>query len=415
MLESQQKPENKDLNLPSFSDDDDDDTDLLDEKSRPGRKSRRRGWIIGISAVLLVIILVGSVPFIIRSLRPPRVVYQFQQVTQGNLSLTVTATGPVQGTTYNADFLATGKVAEIDVKVGQQVKAGQVLAKLDTTALQDAVNTAQATLQQQKDFGTQDAINVAQDQLTTAQHNLDNATLTAPHAGTVTAINGVVGGTATTPNNSGFIQIVDMSALQVQANVNESDIGGVALGQTVQFTVSAYGNKTFDGTVSAISPLGQTVSNVVTYPVIVNVDINSLQGANVLPGMTANVTITTATRSGVLLIPVNAVNFAQSSTLITSSSKNAALGQAQQMLSDLKNGSTDVSKDNPTAAYVLELVNRQWGARPVVLGLTDGTSYEVLAGLSANETIVVGIQTNPTTPSGLPFRPGGGGAAGSGG
>src|SRR6266849_557244 len=104
MLESQQKPENKDLNLPSFSDDDDDDTDLLDEKSRPGRKSRRRGWIIGISVVLLIIILVGSVPFIIRSLRPPRVVYQFQQVTQGNLSLTVTATGPVQGTTYNADF-----------------------------------------------------------------------------------------------------------------------------------------------------------------------------------------------------------------------------------------------------------------------------------------------------------------------
>ena len=415
MLESQQKPENKDLNLPGFSDDDDDDTDLLDEKSRPRRKGRRRGWIIGISVVLLIIILVGSVPFIIRSLRPPRVVYQFQQVTQGNLSLTVTATGPVQGTTYNADFLATGKVAEIDVKVGQQVKAGQVLAKLDTTALQDAVNTAQATLQQQKDFGTQDAINVAQDQLTTAQHNLDNATLTAPHAGTVTAINGVVGGLATAPNNSGFIQIVDMSALQVQANVNESDIGGVALGQTVQFTVSAYGNKTFDGTVSAISPLGQTVSNVVTYPVIVNVDMNSLQGANVLPGMTASVTITTATRSGVLLIPVNAVNFAQSSTLITSSSKNAALGQAQQMLSDLKNGSTDISKDNPTAAYVLELVNRQWIARPVVLGLTDGTSYEVLAGLSANETIVVGIQTNPTTPSGLPFRPGGGGAAGSGG
>ena len=175
------------------------------------------------------------------------------------------------------------------------------------------------------------------------------------------------------------------------------------MGQAVQFTVSAYGTRTFNGSVSAISPLGQNVSNVVTYPVPVNVDMKSLQGANVLPGMTANVSITTATRSKVLLIPVDAVTFAQSSTLIPSGDRSAAMDQAREMLANLQSSATDVSKDNPTAGYVLERVNSKWVAKPIVLGLTDGTSYEVLAGLTQGETIVVGVQNNSgTTPSGTP-------------
>ncbi len=395
MLESQQKSENKDLDLPSFHDDDDD----LDEENLSGKKkSRRRRWIIGISIVLLILILIPIAFFTLRGLRPPRVQYQYQQVRQGNLSLVVNATGPVQGIIYNAD------------------------AKLDPTALQDALNQANATLQQQKDFGNQDAINIAQEQVNTAQHNLNNATLIAPHNGVVTVINGVVGGTpangvgnAGGSGNSGFITIVDSSTLQIQANINESDIGGVKVGQAAQFTVGAYGNRTFNGTASAISPLGQSVSNVVTYPVLINVDMKSLQGANVLPGMTANVSITTATRSNVLLIPVDAVNFAQSSTAISSSVRNAAMNQARQMLANLQSSGTDVSKDNPTAAYVLAIVNGKWNAQPVVLGLTDITSYEVLAGLTQGETIVVGLQTNSvTTPSSTPSN-GAGGRGGFGG
>ncbi|MFL5653384.1 MAG: efflux RND transporter periplasmic adaptor subunit [Ktedonobacteraceae bacterium] len=413
MLESQQKSENKNLDLPSFHDDDDD----LDEENLSGqKKSRRRGWIISISIVLLLIILIPIVFFTTRGLRRTQVQYQSQQVRQGNFSLVVSATGPVQGTIYNADFLATGKISEIDVKVGQYVKAGWTLAKLDPTALQDALNQAKATLQQQEDFGNQDAINIAQAQVNTAQDNLNNATLLAPHDGAVTAINGAVGGTpgnsvgsAGASGTSGFITIVDSSSLQIQANVNESDIGGVKVGQGVQFTVSAYGTRTFNGSVSAISPLGQSVSNVVTYPVPINVNMKSLQGANVLPGMTANVSITTATHSNVLLIPVDAVTFAQSSTLIPSGDRSAAMDQARQMLANLQSSATDVSKDNPTAGYVLERVNSKWAARPIVLGLTDGTSYEVLAGLTQGETIVVGVQNNSgTPPSGTPSSGGGG-------
>src|SRR5947209_793373 len=376
MLE--QRPGSEDLDLPSFADDEDRDEDEKIEAAQ--KRARRRRRYITIAVVLLIIILVPVIFFATRGLRMRRVTYQFRQVTQGNIALVVSATGPVQGTIYNADFLATGRVSEIDVKLGQSVNAGQTLAKIDNTALEDALKQAQASLQQQKDFGTQDAINVAQDQVNTAQHNLDNATLTAPHVGVVTAINGAVGGMTTGGGSGssggggssavGFIQIVDRSSLQVQANVNESDIGGVAVGQAVSFTVSAYGSRAFHGTVSAIAPLGQNASNVVTYPVTINVDMKGLQGANVLPGMTANVTITTATHANALLVPVDAINFAQAApvSLLSSSDRAAALSQAQQMMTGLQSAGTSGSKGNLTASYVLERTNNQWTAKPIVLG-----------------------------------------------
>lgn len=412
MLE--QRPGSEDLDLPSFADDEDRDEDEKIEAAQ--KRARRRRRYITIAVVLLIIILVPLIFFATRGLRMRRVTYQFRQVTQGNIALVVSATGPVQGTIYNADFLATGRVSEIDVKLGQSVNAGQTLAKIDNTALEDALKQAQASLQQQKDFGTQDAINVAQDQVNTAQHNLDNATLTAPHAGVVTAINGAVGGMATGGGSGGsssnggggssavgFIQIVDRSSLQVQANVNESDIGGVAVGQAVSFTVNAYGSRTFHGTVSAIAPLGQNASNVVTYPVTINVDMKSIPGANVLPGMTASVTITIATHSNALLVPVDAINFAQASTQISSSERDVALSQARQMMAGLQSGGTAGSKSNMTASYVLELANNRWTAKPVVLGLTDGTSYEVLSGLTLGESVAVGVQGGGTTgPVGRP-------------
>ena len=407
MLE--QRPGSEDLDLPSFADDEERDEDEKIEATQ--KRARRRRRYITIAVVLLIIILVPVIFFATRGLRMRRVTYQFRQVTQGNIALVVSATGPVQGTIYNADFLATGRVSEIDVKLGQSVNAGQTLAKIDNTALEDALKQAQASLQQQKDFGTQDAINVAQDQVNTAQHNLDNATLTAPHAGVVTAINGAVGGMATGGGSGssggssavGFIQIVDRSSLQVQANVNESDIGGVAVGQAVSFTVNAYGSRTFHGTVGAIAPLGQNASNVVTYPVTINVDMKSIPGANVLPGMTASVTITIATHSNALLVPVDATNFAQASTQISSSERDAALSQSRQMMAGLQSGGTGGSKSNMTASYVLEAANNRWTAKPVVLGLTDGTSYEVLSGLTLGESVAVGVQGGGTTgPVGRP-------------
>ncbi len=487
------------LDLPNFNDDD--DTDFADEDAPAAKRPwwRQPRWIAIVAGALILVLLL-TVPMMVRAFSGPRITYTTAQAVQGNLTMTVSATGPVQSAIYNVNFSGSGKLAEIDVSLGQQVTAGQTLAKLDKTSLQDALNQAQAQVnsaqislnnaynnqsnvqaqtqaqinaayaQEQKALsgcnGDAACINVAQTQynstvaqvnaqrsaaqaqissaqaqlqsaqtqLQTAQHNLANATLTAPHAGTIAAINGTVGstpgassssassGSGGSGNGGTFIQIADLSSLQVLANINEADIGTIALNQPVRFTVSAYGTRRFSGTVSAISPLGQSSSNVVTYPVTINVDPQSLQGATLLPSMTANVTITTAQHTGVVLIPVGAVTFARqaanpSNGLITRQDVLNAMRQARQMANDLPSSGSSTS--TPTPAFVLERVNGKWVVKPVVLGLTNGTAYEVLAGLSAGETIVTGQQggtlTTTSTGNAGGFFGGGRGGGGNGG
>jgi HlyD family secretion protein len=385
---------------------------------------RRRGVIIGFVLVVLVVLVGGFVYTKVGS--PAPVTYQYQQVAQGDLALTVSATGPLQSpATYNLVATGTGKINAIDVKVGQRVNKGQVLAQLDTVALQDAVNQAQASVNADQDalYTTEvnanwfitpavtqakDTLKIAQAQLDTAQHALDAATIKAPHVGVVTAINGTIGGSpgagtsaSGTSGSNYFIQIVDLSSLQVQANVNESDTANLKIGDAVTFTVNAYGDRQFKGAVSAISASGVTTSNVVSYPVNIDVDMKSAKGANLLPGMTASVAITVVQHHNVLLVPVNAINFAHlasggnggngSSALISQQDANVAMSQARQMLKNLESQDATLAQVNPVPAYVIEKTNRgAYVAKPVVLGLTDNTSYEVLQGLSAGDTFITG-------------------------
>jgi HlyD family secretion protein len=587
---SQQTPNapNQVLALPGLGDSEDDAS--LASPSPPWW--RRRGVIIGI-VILLLVILLGSLLLTVLN-RRPRVNYQFGQANQENLSVTISATGPLQGGVYNINFSGSGTISQIDVKVGQSVVKGQILAKLDKISLQDAVDQAQATVnadlaavtnsnnssnatlgqssasivaaetalsnaqanltkvkaestasvnaaqtaldnantnltnvqaqananiavafdqEQQalakcndptappncKQLATdqynqavananasvataqgqvntatrqlntakaqadannatakgqvntatqqlntalaqanvsnttsngqvstaQSQLQTALQQLKTAQDNLRNATLKAPHDGTVSILNGNIGGTpglssgsSTTSSGGTFIQIVDATALQVVANVNETDTANLQVGQTAQFTVNAYGQRLFTGTVSAIAPNGQTVSNVVTYPVTIDVDPSDLKGARLLPGMTANVTVTVLQRTNVLLIPVDAVNFARlvssnsptagTPQLITQQQADAAMNQARQMLNTLQSQS-DISAENPIPAFVVERLGNQYIAKPVVLGLTDGTSYEVLSGLAPGESFIVGTSSGSSSgPTPAPAGPGGG-------
>ncbi|MGH2508948.1 MAG: biotin/lipoyl-binding protein, partial [Ktedonobacteraceae bacterium] len=131
-----QPPTRQLLNLPSFG-----EHDTADDAyggSPPPWWRRRKG--VSIIVVILLVVLLGGLVFNAIH-RKPRVTYQSQQVTQGNLVLTVSATGPVLSGTYNLIFSGQGgKIDAIDVKIGQQVTEGQTLAQLDTTLLQDAVN-----------------------------------------------------------------------------------------------------------------------------------------------------------------------------------------------------------------------------------------------------------------------------------
>jgi multidrug efflux pump subunit AcrA (membrane-fusion protein) len=444
--------------------------DAFDEPAPPTPWYRRTGLIATIAAVVLVA-LIASALAMLRN-RPQPVTYSYATARTGTLAVTVSATGPLQAAVYGANFGASGHIAEIDVSIGQTVTAGQQLAKLDTTQLQDALNQEQINANQAYDNeqnqiyncqqeaaqgkeppncvqAAEDAYNAVLAQLQTAKDNLAAATLTAPHAGVVSAINGNVGGspgsstagsTANGTSVSGFIIIQDTSVFQIVASVNEADIANLAVGQSATFTVTAYSGRQFTGKVSQISPFGQTTSNVVTYPVTIDVDMTSLQNAKIFPAMTATVTIIRAQRSGVVLIPASAISFARtavvsnrassgstssssSTALVTTSQVRDALTQARQMLTSYQQANKDYANDNPSAAFVLESTGTaphlSWTVKPVVIGLTDGTNYEVLAGLSQGEQVATGQSsggaTSTVTTGGNGRNPFGGGGFGGGG
>lgn len=344
-------------------DSDDNDDARLAPNARPWY--RRRGPIVGLSVALVIILLIGTVAAL-RALRGPRVTHQTQTLALGTISLTVGASGAVLAPTYNASFTHQGTIASINVSVGQQVSSGATLATLNYTQTNGLTQTE---------------------------------TITASHSGTVVAINGTVGGAPSSSAASPFIQIDDLTALYLQLNVNESDIASVVKGQSVQFTVSAYPNlNPFSGVVSLINPAGQNASNVVSYPVTVAITNSSLQGATLLPQMSANATIIVTQRTHALLVPAAAISYAHSEASagargVSASAVSTAMSQAQQMVAAVKKAGGTAASDNPTANYVLELSGTGRAAQltvvPVVLGLTDGTNYEVLSGLSQGATVVI--------------------------
>src|SRR2546430_14106545 len=166
------------------------------------------------------------------------------------------------------------------------------------------------------------------------------------------------------PPRSTLFPYTTLFRSQVQANVNESDTANLKIGDAVTFTVKAYGARQFEGTVISISASGVTSSNVVSYPVNIDVDMKGANGANLLPGMTASVTITVLQHHNVLLVPVNAINFARlasggngangSTALINQQERNTAVNQARQMLRDLESQGGTLAQGETVAAYVVE-------------------------------------------------------------
>lgn len=290
---------------------------------------------------------------------------------------------------YDQEQSAIAKCGSNETCVQQaqdQYAAAQATADNQNAAAQATVNEAQA------------AVSVAQAAVQTAQDNLNGAVLTAPHDGTVSAIFGTVGSSAG-KSDTPFIRIADLSALQVATNVSVADIAGVQKGQDVTIVVPASGKLTFHGSVSSVAPNGQVSGGVLYYPVLVDVDMNSVNGANLLPGMSAHATIITNQAIGVDLVPVNAVRFAAAAGdhkhggFLSTKQVATALSKARDMVTALEEQGNLNSQVTPTPAYLLEYTNGNWVTVPVVLGLTDGQKYELLQGPPVGTKIVAG-QTN---------------------
>jgi HlyD family secretion protein len=269
-----------------------------------------------------------------------------------------------------------------------QATYDQAVAALDAgqsaiTAAQSAVTSAQA----QKDV-TQTMLEQANSQVKQATATLEQAQLDLAHTqilapvdGTVISRNMDVGQTVAASFQAPTIfQIAqDLTKMQVDTNVDESDVGPIRVGQAANFTVDAYPGVIFPGVVSQIRQAPINVQNVITYDVVVEVSNADLK---LFPGMTANVKIVTGRADHALRLPAAALRFrpataAPASGVAKSQSKSgkraASVGPAQQ------------------AVYVLD--QGKLKRVPVKLGLTDGNYAEILSGLSEGQVVVTGTAT----------------------
>src|SRR5881398_2634985 len=327
----------------------------LDEpEAPPAARPRRR---IPRAAIVAAAVLAGAAAYYFRPAgRMVPAGYVTVAVDRGAIEQGVNATGTVNPVTaVLVGTYVSGPIQAIDVTFNSPVKKGQRVAKIDPAPFAVKVREAEATLQNaqakvggdradvrlkklllernrvllarnliaQNDVDTaetayelasaqlaldQAAVALAQGSLDEAQVNLRYTDIVSPVDGVVVSVNVAVGQTvaASFQTPTLFLIAGDLTKMQVDTNVSESDVGRVKEGQHASFTVDAYPGQPFRGKIAQVRNAPITVQNVVTYDVVIAVDNPELE---LKPGMTANVSITTAKRDDVLRIPVRALRF----------------------------------------------------------------------------------------------------------
>ncbi len=287
---------------------------------KSARSSARRKLIV----VIGVIAVVAAAWYYWHRSTDDQPEYSTTTVTRGDVVQVVTATGDLQSpTSVNVSSQVSGLIKKIEVDFNSPVKAGQVLAELDPATYKSRLEQAQAQLGQaqanydlqrlstertrelrakglvaQQDLDTAEAqlaqagaqLKIAQSNVGSAQVDLSRCTIYAPIDGIVLDRQCDIGNTVAASLNAPtlFTIAADLSKMQIDASVSEADIGSVADNQDVTFTVDAFPNRQFTGKVVQIRNAPNTVSNVVSYDVIIEVQN---EAKRLKPGMTANVSI----------------------------------------------------------------------------------------------------------------------------
>jgi HlyD family secretion protein len=295
--------------------------------------------------VTVVVIAAAAAAYAIyhqRVSKPPDAKYRTELVDKGAVSETVTATGTISAvTTVQVGSQVSGIIQNLYADYNSPVKKGQLLATLDPTPFKLQVQQRQADLQQaqvqmrnaevqynrsarlldeklvpEADFDTAKAnfdgmkaqVDQAEAALKQSQTNLGYANIYSPIDGVVVARQYDIGQTVAASFQAPTLFTIaeDLTKMQVQADVDQSDISRVATGQTARFTVDAYPEQTFVGTISQIRLNATQNQNVITYPVII--DVPNPDG-RLKPKMTADVTVEVAKVADVLRVPNAALRF----------------------------------------------------------------------------------------------------------
>jgi HlyD family secretion protein len=346
-------------------------------------------------------------------------------VERGDLESVVSATGTLGAVkTVEVGTQTSGLIESLLVDFNDEVTEGQVIARLDTTLLTSAVRDAEANLerataelrQAERDLArltathaqgiTSDSdFNKAQYNLdlarasvksadvavSRARQNLGYATIRAPVSGTVVERDVDVGQTVAASLSAPKLYLIanDLSEMQILASVDESDIGLVKTGQTARFTVKAFPNRTFRGTVRQVRLQSTTEQNVVSYTVVVSV--KNPDGV-LLPGMTATVEFVTATAEDVLKVANAALRFRPPADVLA---KLAASRPARPGKGRPAGPPPGLSRNGDSGFGTLWVADGTGSLKParVRTGISDGQSTEVSGpSLVAGANVVTGPQ-----------------------
>lgn len=389
-------------------------------------KKKTKKWIF----TLIIIAIVVCVFFIVKGKKSAKkeLVIRTHVVGTYTVENTVTATGTLEPVeTVEVGTQVSGKVVKIYVDFNSMVKKGDLLAELDKLTLNESMSRAQANLTSSEsqlkyakltfertkqlyeanaatlaDFeAAQNTYTQAQMSMKNAQAQYDQARVDLGYADIYSPIDGVVldravevgqtvAASFSTPTL--FTLANDLTRMQVEANVDEADIGQVKVDQRVTFTVDAYPEDVFNGKVNQIRMKPTTTSNVVTYTVIIDAP-NPEQ--KLFPGMTASVTIVTEEQTG-LAAPAEAFNFTPTEQVMKELMKNAEHPDFSE--GDMKTGRPGAgmgrpsfeSGERPTIVWVKNGSNIM--PQPVKTGMSDGAYKIIESGVNAGDSIVLSAQ-----------------------
>jgi HlyD family secretion protein len=379
----------------------------------------------------------------------PQVTYRTAVIERGSLSHLVTATGTVNPvSTVQVGTYVSGPIKALFADFNSPVTRGQRVAQIDPRPFQMKVKQAQANLataraQVEKDKADLDFkhqvlkrsrelfernliakqeveaaerdYNQAQAQLQLdqarveqeaaaleeARVNLGYTDIISPVDGIVVSRSVDVGQTVAASFQTPVLFLIarDLTKMQVDANVSESDIGVVKEQQHAFFTVDAYPERKFWGTVTQVRNAPQTVQNVVTYDVVVSVDNTDL---TLKPGMTANISIISAHRDNVLKVPLAALRFRP-----PSSHGNGKSGSPPQQSRQPDIPGGDGKKDGEHRQVWVQVDGQDLKPLPVQIGISDETYAELLEGtLTEGDKVITGINTTGTDGASQPTLPG---------
>jgi HlyD family secretion protein len=393
--------------------------------------------------------------------------YDFGVIKRGDIENTISATGKITPViSVEVGTQVSGTIDSVFVDYNDVVKEGEILAVLDTLLLKSSVLDAESNVERaeaqlegaQADYDRNKAlyerkliseeaylpfqINLktqkatlksAQVALDRARRNLEYAVIRSPINGVVISKNVEAGQTVAASLSSPTLFVIakDFSHMEILADVDESDIGQIREGQDVRFEVAAYPGRKFSGKVKQIRLEPETISNVVTYTVVVGA---TNEDNLLLPGMTASIEFIADKRTDVLMIPNKALRFLPPDKELSAFRKRMQQRSREEHGAEPNSGENNVaagsfsshtrpdsaarerSKDLGAAWYLDSL--GQLAEAPVRLGLSDGSNTEIVASrvLRDSMQVIVGIQSEksdnkeraslPTTRRGFPGPPG---------